>query len=89
MQKWWKYSKLRFYILNAIWNYKFWLNAKKVYDNVTYQSKPNRLGEIESAPITKKRFKGYSYKGNVYLDNPGITDIPKDVWDVWKQKKLI
>ena len=32
----WKYSTLRFYILNAIWNYKFWLNAKKIFDTVTF-----------------------------------------------------
>jgi len=88
MSIWWKYSTLRFYILNAMWNYKFWLNAKKVYDTVTYNTHVSRLGE-RGSPVTKKRFKGYSYKGKIYLDNPGIPDIPKDVWSAWKKQGLI
>jgi hypothetical protein len=84
----WKYSKLRFYILNALWNYKFWLNAKSIYTNITYYTSTNRLGEKES-PVTKKRFRGYSYKGKIYLDNPGIQNIEKDVLDSWKQKGFI
>jgi hypothetical protein len=88
MANWWKYSTLRFYVLNAMWNYKFWLNAKKVFENVSYSEKSDRLGEKESI-INKKRFKGYLYKGNIYLDNPGIPDIKRDVWESWKQKGLI
>lgn len=88
MSNWWKYSTLRFYILNALWNYKFWLNAKKVYEEVTYNEKVGRLGEKESV-VTKKRFKGYLYKGVIYLDNPGIPDIKRDEWESWKNKGLI
>ena len=83
----WKYSSLRFYILNTIWNYKFWLNAKKVFE-VTTQTKKDRFGIIEST-IVKKRFKGYLYRNELHLDNPGIPDIERDVWEAWKSKKLI
>ena len=88
MSNWWKYSALRFYILNAMWNYKFWLNAKKVYDVISFNKKSGRLGEIQ-VPVVKKRFKGYLFKGSLYLDNPGIPDIKRDVWEVWKKKGLI
>lgn len=29
------------------------------------------------------------YKGSIYLDNPGIPNIDRDVWEAWKKKKLI
>lgn len=83
----WKYSAIRFYILNTIWNYKFWLGTKKIFDVVVYNQK-DRFGIRESSMI-KKRFKGFLYKGNLYLDNPGIPNIPRDVWDAWKNKGLI
>ena len=88
MKTWWKYSKLRFYIANACWNYKFWFNAKKVYELVPQINTINRLGEKE-IKSTKKKFKGYLYKGSIYLDNPGIQNIGRDVWEAWRRKKLI
>lgn len=88
MSNWWKYSALRFYILNAIWNYKFWLNAKKIYEEIAFSDKIDRFRKNESK-VMKKRFKGYLYKGNIYLDNPGISGIKRDVWKAWKDKKLI
>lgn len=87
-KNWWKYSSLRFYILNTCWNYKFWLNAKKIYELVPQINTINRLGEKE-IKSTKKRFKGYLYKGRIYLDNTGIPNIERDVWSAWKSKKLI
>lgn len=83
----WKYSALRFYILNTIWNYKFWLNAKKVFNTITLNKK-NRFGIMESSE-TKQRFKGYLYKGKLYLDNPGVPNIERDVWESWKNKGFI
>lgn len=88
IKNWWKYSALRFYILNTIWNYKFWLNTKKVYDDIVYNNKNNRFG-IKESSIVKKRFKGYLYKGKIYLDNPGIPNIERDAWNAWKNKGLI
>ncbi len=87
LKDWWKYSSLRFYILNTIWNYKFWLGAKKIFDNIVLNKK-DRFGILESS-INKKRFKGYLYKGQIYLDNPGIPNIDRDVWEAWKKKGLI
>lgn len=87
LKNWWKYSSLRFYILNTLWNYKFWLGAKKVFENITYNKK-DRFGILESS-ITKKHFKGYLYNGKLFLDNPGIPNIERDVWEIWKTKKLI
>jgi len=88
MKDWWKYSKLRFYYLNTLWNYNFWLKTTRVYETFVSSEKPNRLGETKS-PTARKRFKGYLYKGNIYLDNPGIPNIPRDVWNAWKTKGLI
>jgi hypothetical protein len=88
MKNWWKYSKLRFYFLNSFWNYKFWLNAKKIYEIVPQINTVNRFGEKE-IKSSKKRFKGYLYKGNIYLDNPGLQGIDRDVWEIWKKKGLI
>ena len=39
--------------------------------------------------ITKRRFNGYVYKNHVFLDNPGIQNIERDVWEEWKKKNLI
>ena len=61
----WKYSALRFYVLNTIWNYKFWLNAKKVFE-VTTQTKKDRFGIVESTTV-KKRFKGYLYRYRILI----------------------
>ena len=88
IKNWWKYSVLRFYVLNTCWNYKFWLNAKKIYELIPQTNYTNRLVENE-IPGSKKRFKGYMYKGRIYLDNPGIPNIERDVWNVWKDKKII
>ena len=87
MKNWWKYSSLRFYILNIIHNYKFWLNAKKLYD-ITKSSQKDRLGNTTTVS-SKKRFKGYVYNGKIYLDNPGIPNIERGVWESWKAKGLI
>jgi hypothetical protein len=87
LKNWWKYSAFRFYVLNTIWNYKFWLGTKKVFDIIS-SNKKDRFG-IKESLIVKKRFKGYLYKGNLYLDNPGIPNIPRDVWESWKTKSLI
>ena len=49
MQKKWYFSNLRFYLKNAIWNYKFWLNSKKIFEEVEYRVKDQNgfyTGEI-------------------------------------------
>lgn len=87
LKKWWRYSTLRFYVLNATWNYRFWILCRKKYKDVTYFKKD--FFRNNSEEVTKRRFEGYSYKGKMYLDNPGIIDIEKDVWEKWKKKGLI
>lgn len=96
----WKYSRLRFYILNVIWNYKFWLFAEKMYKNHTYEVIDENIS-LENVDITgkilyrkkrvsHKRFIGYRYKGFIYLDNPGLKHtVDKDTWEAWKRKGLI
>lgn len=92
----WKYSKCRFYILNTIWNYKFWLFSKKIYRNInhivfskdeyemdTFSLKPTRK------TITSKRFSGYLFEGRIYHDNPGIQGIDSETWHAWRKKGLI
>lgn len=92
----WKHSRFRFYILNAIWNYKFWLFAKKMYKTVSYQVEDGEyMSDVyysvkrQKKTISKKRFIGYYYKGNIYLDNPGFKIDDHKTWNAWKQKRLV
>ena len=94
----WKYSRLRFYILNAKWNYKFWLNCKKIYkphyykeDTEDYKMADDGSFKIVSDKNSKvvMRFIGYMYEGQIYLDNPGLQGIDKYTWAVWKKKGLV
>ena len=65
------FNKLIFYIKNAIWNYKFWLNCKRKYVEYSFVKKNMINGKREK--IVKRRFQGYEYKGQIYQDNPGST----------------
>jgi hypothetical protein len=88
LKKWWKYSSLRFYVLNAIHNYDFWLNSKKVYTKIEFP-KSNSFRNNKYIKEERKRFLGYEYKGKIYLDNPGLIINDRDLWERWKKKKLI
>lgn len=92
----WKYSKLRFYIKNAIWNYKFWLSCRKIYKTINYKVNDNDFFVDETFKmhykkrnVQKKRFAGYIYKNNIYLDNPGLKIDDRKTWEKWKKKGLI
>ena len=99
-KKWWKYSRLRFYKKNFLWNIRFWLYAKAVYKPIIYQKGTgeyvenqnvydmNYMVEIKET-VTKKRFSGYYYDNGLYLDNPGFPIRERDVWVVWKKKGLL
>jgi len=98
MKKLWKHSRLRFYILNTLWNYKFWLNCKKIYKFKTYYEDTEEYGMANDGThkmVPKKnmkiakRFIGYHYKDNIYLDNPGIKGEDAETWAAWKKKGLI
>jgi len=96
----WKHSRLRFYILNAHWNYSFWINAEKIFKNHTYDVSEEEFN-FENVDITGKmhnkkkkvhtrRFVGYKYKNGMYLDNPGLRHtVDKETWNAWKKKGLI
>jgi len=88
LKKWWKYSSLRFYVLNTLHNYDFWLNSKKVYTKIEF-TKSNSFRNSEYKKETRKRFLGYEYKGKIYLDNPGLTISDRELWEHWRKKKLI
>ena len=87
LKRWWKYSSLRFYILNAKCNYSFWFFCKKEYKTIEYFT----YNSLRRSPkkISKKRFIGYRYKGHLYLDNPGLSIKERDVWEAWKKKGLL
>ena len=100
MVRLWKYSSLRFYILNTIWNYRFWLNAKPVYKTHHYSveeamdlNKTLRDAAMKVQPKkvnkTQKRFVGFHYKGVLFQDNPGIQGVDSVTWDFWIKKGLI
>ncbi len=92
----WKHSRIRFYILNALWNYKFWLFAEKMYQDTFFEIDTNEY-EMDytfklipkKKKIKRKRFVGYMYKGGVYLDNPGIQGIDQETWNAWRRKGLL
>ena len=79
----WKFSKLRFYYKNFIWNYKFFLFAKKKFKDITY-IKGNDIFKPET--VNKKRFLGYEFDSKIYLDNPGYIETDKEIWQHWKTK---
>ncbi len=93
---WWKYSRWRFYYLNAQWNIKFWLFCKKVYKDVNYNVQSDDYVVnyanviIEKKKVeTKKRFAGFMYENGIYLDNPGIQNIDRETWKAWRKKGFI
>lgn len=95
-KKWWRFSSLRFYILNARWNYGFWLFSEKIYTNITKMIDDDKYDYDytfsvirKKKVISSKRFIGYMYKGMIYLDNPGLQNIDEETWQRWKQKGLI
>ena len=97
----WKHSKLRFYILNTIWNYKFWLFAEKKYKIHTFNVTKEEFnlddvgaytGKMKNKVTrkTRRRFIGYMYKGMIHIDNPGFRHtVDEDSWKAWKTKGLI
>lgn len=96
----WKHSRLRYYWLNAIWNYKFWLFAEKIYKNHTYNIHEDELNlenvditgkmRFNTKKVTTRRFVGYKYKNGMYLDNPGMKHtVDAETWEAWKAKGLI
>jgi hypothetical protein len=96
MKNFWKHSILRFYIKNAIWNFKFWLFCKKTYEDIVYneplddfQFSPDLKIRQKSKTHKKRRFKGYYYDGNIYLDNPGIQGEDEETMRSWMRKGLI
>lgn len=96
IKNFWKHSKLRFYILNTLWNYKFWLFAKKIYkdhvyevDTNSYEMDPYFNLKPKKKVIRSKRFVGYMYKNGIYLDNPGIQGVDQETWNAWRKKGLL
>ena len=89
LKKWWKYSSLRFFILNAKHNYDFWLNSKKIFREIEFIKFNSSFRNNSFSKEKRKRFVGYEYKGKIYLDNPGLIIKDRDLWEVWKKKKLI
>ena len=92
----WKHSRLRFYILNTLWNYKFWLFAQKIYkqDQHIVEVHDYDMDDTfklvpKKKKVNRKRFAGYMYKNNIYIDNPGIQGIDQDTWNAWRRKKLL
>ncbi len=88
IEKIWHYSTLRFYIKNLIWNYNFWLKSKKIFDEIEYRLKDDN-GFYTGKTKKIKKFKGFLYKGKLYLDNPGFPIEERELWVNWKNKGLI
>lgn len=87
IKKWWKFSSFRFYVLNAKWNYTFWLQCSLEYKIFEYYHFPSQ--REEPVKINKKRFLGYKFNGQIYLTNPGLPIKERDVWECWHKKGLI
>lgn len=99
MVRWWKHSRLRFYILNTKWNYGFWLHAKPVYKehkytvddglDLTLTSVQDTKVKVKKKTKTQRRFVGFMYKNQIYQDNPGIQGEDKETWEAWIRKGLV
>jgi len=96
LKKHWKFSRTRFYINNALWNYGFWLKCERIYKTVTFKINDDDFFVDEALRmhykkkiVTKKRFVGYMYKGSIYNDNPGMPIEDRETWKKWKKKGLI
>lgn len=100
MVKWWKHSKLRFYLLNAHWNYRFWLNAKPIYKEHRYTVEEGidlertlndavMKSQVKKKNMTQRRFVGFLFENGIYQDNPGLQGIDSETWDAWIRKGLI
>ena len=92
----WKHSSLRFYILNAIWNYSFWLFAKKMFKNVQYEIEDGEYKmddfykvKKDKKQVAKRRFIGYFFRNEIFFDNPGLKINDRETWESWKKKGLI
>lgn len=92
----WKHSAIRFYLLNLMWNYKFWMYAKKIYKTKEYKIDAGNY-EMDfdytllkrKKTVSYKRFVGYFFNNSIYLDNPGFQIDDRKTWEAWKRKKLI
>ncbi len=89
-------TRLGFYYLNLRWNASFWLNSRKMYKVISVTKKTgdfsmDEVGKMNYVKVTKnkKRFVGYSYKENIYFDNPGFRIEDRELWESWKSKNLI
>jgi len=95
LKKIWKLSRVRFYFINAKWNISFWLFAKKMYKTVNYEEDGEYITDNfyrivqTTKKQQKKRFIGWFYKNNIYLDNPGMPIKTREEWVSWKKKKLL
>lgn len=78
------FKKIKFYIKNAIWNYKFWLFCRRKYVEYSFIKKNPINGKREK--IVKRRFQGYEYKGRIYQDNPGMPIQNENDWKLIKRK---
>jgi hypothetical protein len=78
------FIKIKIYIKNAIWNYKFWFFCKRKYVEYSYIKKNPINGKREK--MVKKRFLGYEYKGKIYQDNPGMPIKKESDWNFIKKQ---
>lgn len=83
----WYFSSLRFYYLNAKWNYNFWLKCTREYKTLEYYHFSNLKEEPQK--LSKLRFIGYKFNNTIYIDNPGFPIKDRELWKCWKKKGLI
>jgi len=67
-----------------------------MYKTVSYQVEDGEYNmdfdytlKKKKKTIRSKRFVGYFYNNNIYLDNPGLKVDDRETWEAWKKKRLI
>ena len=78
------------------------MHAKPVYETKRFQYEEEFLDlekslnkvdprmKVEKKVATQNRFKGYMYKGGVYLDNPGVqASVDKETRALWRSRGWI
>jgi len=91
-----RHSKLNFYLQNFLFNVSFWLRCRKLYKTIGYRKRTgnfdiDEVGRMhyKYTTVKKKRFVGYVYKNDIYLDNPGMQIKDREQWESWRKKNLI
>lgn len=91
-----------FFVMNAYWNYMFFLNARAVYTDRRFAKQSESIDleknldmindkmRFDKTFTSVKRFIGYQFNGSFYLDNPGAQAfVERKIAEIWRKNNWI